>query len=165
MKVLRRIDATLFRAEGALVVLLLSLMILLSFVQVILRNAFAETLLWGEILLRHLVLWIGFIGAAMAASADRHIHIDALTRFLPPRLKLSAKILTNLFAATVCFFLLRASLTFVGNEIEDGSVLYSGIPSWYSQIIIPGGFGLIIVHVLIRTAVHLETFFGKDVAS
>lgn len=162
MKALRRLDEALFRFEGTLLVLFLSVMILLSFVQVVLRNAFSETLLWGEILLRHLVLWIGFIGAAMAASADRHINIDALTRFLTPRLKLATKILTNLFAALICFFLLRASLTFLGNEIEDGSVLYGDIPSWYSQIIIPGGFGLIMIHFLIRAAVSLDTLFRKD---
>ncbi len=161
MKYLLRLDALLFRFEGSLLILFLSVMILLSFVQVVLRNAFSETLLWGEILLRHLVLWIGFIGAAMAASADRYINLDALTRFLTPRLKLGTKILTNLFAAVICYFLLRAAVTFISNEIEDGSTLYADIPSWYSQIVIPAGFGLILLHFLIRAAVNIESLFKK----
>lgn len=162
MKLLRRLDSLMVRVEGALVVFFLSVMILLSFVQVVLRNAFSESLLWGEILLRHLVLWIGFIGAAMATSADRHINIDALTRFLTPRLKLAMKIFTNLFAATICYFLLQASITFLSNEIVDQSTLYGEIPSWFSQMIIPGGFGLILIHFLIRTAVNLESLLKGE---
>jgi len=136
-------------------------MVVLSFVQVILRNAFSESLLWGDILLRHLVLWIGFVGAALATSKDRHINIDALTRFLPPKYKTVAKIVTNLFAATVCYFLFRASLVFLGNELSDSSTVVYDIPSIYSQIIIPVGFGLILLHFLIRAAVNIESLFKK----
>lgn len=150
MRFLKQFDDFLGRGEGFLLVGLLSVMVLLSFVQVVLRNLFAETLLWGEILLRHLVLWVGFLGAARATGEGRHITIDALTRFLPTQLRLLARVITNTFALVVCFFLLRASLTFLSDEIEVGSVLYGDIPSWYSQIIIPVGFGLIMMHFFVR---------------
>ncbi|HLE33932.1 MAG TPA: TRAP transporter small permease subunit [Bacteroidota bacterium] len=164
MKTLQRIDAFLTRIEGWLLVFILSVMVVLSFLQVVLRNAFSESLLWGDILLRHLVLWIGFIGAALATSKDRHITIDALTRFLTPKLKNAAKIVTNLFAATVCYFLLRASVTFVENELLDQSTVYGDISSIYSQIIIPVGFGLIILHFLIRIASGIRSLFFEDPA-
>lgn len=164
MKILARVDDVLTRIEGVLLVLFLSVMIVLSFVQVVLRNGFSESLLWGDILLRHLVLWIGFIGAALATSRDRHISIDALTRFLTPRRKAAAKIVTNLFAATVCYFLFQASVTFVGNELADSSTVYGDIPSIYSQIIIPVGFGLIIIHFLIRIAASIKTLLSRDTA-
>src|SRR3989304_9672211 len=99
MKILLRLDTVLTRLEGTLLVVFLSIMLVLSFVQVVLRNAFSESLLWGDILLRHLVLWIGFFGAALATSQDRHINIDALTRFLTAKLKNAAKIVTNLFGS------------------------------------------------------------------
>lgn len=164
MKILLRLDRALTRIEGALLVLFLSVMVVLSFVQVVLRNAFSESLLWGDILLRHLVLWIGFIGAALATSKDRHINIDALTRFLSPRLKVIAKIVTNLFAATVCYFLLQASLVFLNNELSDSSTVMGEIPSLYSQIIIPVGFGLIILHFLIRIAAGVQTLISGESA-
>src|SRR3989304_920029 len=164
MKILLRLDTVLTRLEGTLLVVFLSIMLVLSFVQVVLRNAFSESLLWGDILLRHLVLWIGFIGAALATSTDRHIPIDAPTRFLTPKLKNAAKIVTNLFAATVCYFLLRASVTFVENELLDQSTVYGDISSIYSQIIIPVGFGLIILHFLIRIASGIRSLFFEDTA-
>jgi len=164
MKILLRFDTVLTRIEGALLVLFLSVMVVLSFVQVVLRNGFSESLLWGDILLRHLVLWIGFVGAALATSKDRHINIDAITRFLTPRLKGIAKIVTNLFAATVCYFLFRASLTFLGNELSDSSTVYGEISALYSQIIIPVGFSLIILHFLIRIAVGVQTLISRESA-
>lgn len=150
MRLLRRVDEWIGRGEGVVLVVLLGVMVVLSFVQVILRNLFSDSLLWGEILLRHLVLWIGFFGAARATGEGRHITIDAFTRFLSPRAKLAARILTNAFAVFVCSFLLNASLKFLADEIESGSTLHGDIPSWYSQIIIPAGFGLIIFHFLVR---------------
>lgn len=164
MKILFRLDTALTRIEGALLVAFISVMVVLSFVQVVLRNAFSESLLWGDILLRHLVLWIGFLGAALATSKERHINIDALTRFLTPRLKIAANIVTNLFAATVCYFLLRASVTFLNNELSEGSTIYGQIPSVYSQIVIPFGFGLIIVHFLIRIAAGVNTLTSRESA-
>jgi TRAP-type C4-dicarboxylate transport system permease small subunit len=97
-----------------------------------------------------MVLWIGFLGAARATGEGRHITIDALTRFLSPRLQLGAKILTNIFAILICGFLLKASIVFLGDEIEYGNPLYGDIPSWYSQIIIPAGFFLMMLHFFIR---------------
>jgi len=164
MKILTRLDTALTRIEGGLLVFFLSVMVILSFVQVVLRNAFSESLLWGDILLRHLVLWIGFIGAALATSRDRHINIDALTRFLPPRFKTVAKIITNLFAVVVCYFLFRASLVFLANEISDSSTVVYDIPSAYSQIIIPVGFGLIILHFLIRIAAGVHDLITRKPA-
>lgn len=164
MKVLHRLDAVLTRVEGTLLVVFLSIMLVLSFVQVVLRNAFSEGLLWGDILLRHLVLWIGFLGAALATSQDRHINIDALTRFLTPRLRVISKIVTNLFAATVCYFLFQASVTFLSNELSDGSTMFADIPSVYSQIIIPVGFGLIIIHFLVRIAAGFHSLTSGESA-
>jgi C4-dicarboxylate transporter DctQ subunit len=150
MKALRWCDDGLGRLEGVLLVALLSVMVVLSFTQVILRNVFSESLLWGEILLRHLVLWIGFLGAARATGEGRHISIDAFARFLPPRTRTFVRLLTNCFAVFICAFLLRASLTFISDEIEFGSTVFTDVPSWYSQIVIPAGFGLMIFHFTVR---------------
>ena len=162
MKFLLRLDSVLTRIEGWLVIALLSVMIVLSFVQVVLRNAFSESLAWGDILLRHLVLWVGFLGAALATSGERHINIDALTRFLTPKLQHAAKIATNLFAAGICYILFQASLTFLSNEIADKSTVFGSIPAIYSQIIIPVGFGLIIIHFLIRVAVDFRHLVSRE---
>lgn len=150
MKILTAIDAALNKLEGVLLVLLLSVMVLLSFLQVALRNVIGESLLWADILLRHLVLWVGFLGASLAVSHQRHISIDALTRLIPPRWQLVVRAGTNLFAAAMCFVLFNASRSFLEYEIEDGRILFFDIPEWYSQLIIPVGFAFLTIHFFVR---------------
>lgn len=165
MKLLRRFDEFLNAIEGGTLIALLTLMVLLAFLQVVLRNVFNAGILWADILLRHLVLWIGFLGAGLAASRHRHINIDALTRFLPERLRAATNVLTDLFAATICYFLFRASLTFISNEIADQTTVFGDIPAWYAQIIIPVGFGLLIVHFVIRALLSVQAALGKEQAA
>lgn len=161
MTFLRRVDSFLNKLEGGLLILLLAVMIVLAFLQVVLRNFFAEGIFWADILLRHLVLWVGFLGAALATSVDRHIGIDAFARLFSSRTKSGIRIVTNLFAVAVSFLLFNASRTFLQFEREDARELFLGIPEWYSALIIPVGFGLIMVHFLIRAFASAETVFKK----
>ncbi|MGD0038444.1 MAG: TRAP transporter small permease subunit, partial [Bacteroidota bacterium] len=68
MKTLKTFDLALNKAEGALLILMLSIMVLVAFSQVMLRNVFHTGINGADVLLRHLVLWIGFLGAAIATS-------------------------------------------------------------------------------------------------
>ena len=150
MKLLKTIDGVLNKIEGAILIILLLVMLLMAFGQVVLRNFFSGGIVWGDILLRHLVLWIGFLGAALATSGERHINIDILTRYLPERLRGAVAALSNVFAAVVCFLLFRASLTFLEFEIANHNTIFAEIPSWYAQIIIPVGYGLLTLHFIVR---------------
>ena len=118
MKILKTIDSLLNKIEGGILIALLLVMLFMAFGQVVLRNISSGGFVWGDILLRHLVLWIGFLGAALATSGERHINIDILTRYLPERLKGAVAALSNVFAAVICLLLFRASLTFIGFEID-----------------------------------------------
>lgn len=143
------------RIETILLIIILLSMILLAFLQVILRNFFHTSILWADTLLRHLVLWIGFIGASLATRERRHINIDAVSRLLSKTAQKITLSIINLFAGTICFFLLRAAMTFIQSEKEAGSILFTGIPTWVFQIIIVIGFGLMMLRFLIHTLENL----------
>jgi len=161
MKILKTLDLALNKVEGALLILMLSIMVLVAFGQVMLRNVFHTGINGADILLRHLVLWIGFLGAAIATSEKRHINIDALRRFLAPRIRSAVDVLTDLFAAVVCYFLMNAARVFVESEAAAGRMIYQNIPSWYAQIIIPVGFGLLVVHFTIRAILRAHIALTK----
>jgi TRAP-type C4-dicarboxylate transport system permease small subunit len=154
MKILRTLDGALAKVETGLLVLSLGSMVLLSFAQVVLRNLFGTGFVWGDTLVRHLVLWAGFIGGALAAFEGRHIGIDALTRFLSPRWKHLAAVLTSLFGTVACFFLAKAALTFTLDERAAGGDLVLNIPTWVAMVIIPFGYGLIMVHFAVKVVEH-----------
>jgi len=138
------------KIESVFLITILLTMILLAFLQVILRNFFHTSILWADTLLRHLVLWIGFIGASLATKELRHINIDALSRLLSKTAKRITVIIVNLFAGTVCFFLMRAAITFIKSERQAGSALFADIPTWIFQIIIVIGFGLMTLRFFIH---------------
>lgn len=154
MNVLRFVDKILLAIERSLVVLLLSTMVLLSFLQVVLRNYFSTGILWADPFLRHLVLWVGFLGASLATQREKHINIDLITRFVGPKPTNVIRIVTYLFAAIVCFLLARAGLTFLNNEMQTGSSLFdignAEIPTWWFELIIPIGFSLIMFRFILR---------------
>ena len=162
MKILNTIDGWLNKAEGALLIVFLIVMVLLAFAQVVLRNAFSAGFLWADILLRHLVLWIGFLGGALGISNKRHINIDAVTHFLPARTNSIVSIFTNLFAAVVCVWLSRAAIVFIKAEISSGSFVFGEIPSWYAELIIPIGFSLFVFHFVARAARSFSEIQGKE---
>jgi TRAP-type C4-dicarboxylate transport system permease small subunit len=144
--------------ERSLLVLMLAVITLLAFLQVILRNVFSEGILWADPLLRHMVLWMGFLGASLATQKEKHITIDLMTRFFRPPLTHLIRIATNLFASGVCWFLSQAGWTFLQNERDSGDILFTigsyNFPAWWFQIIIPIGFGLMTFRFLIAAIEH-----------
>jgi TRAP-type C4-dicarboxylate transport system permease small subunit len=162
LSILRAFNRLLVRVETVLLVAFLAVMIVFAFMQVILRNVFSSGLLWGDPLVRQMVLWSGFVGAALAASQDRHISIDALTKFLSPRVKSSAQILTSLFAAGVCYFLGASAWTFLLDERASGNELFLSIPSWIGLLIIPVGYWLLGVHFLLNAVESGAAVLGKQ---
>ena len=151
MKVLKRIDNWLGGLELGIVIFLLGTMIGFAFLQVVLRNIFSTGIVWVEIFLRHTVLWLGFLGGALATGNQRHIKVDAFSHLFSKRSQAFLHVITNLFAAFICLLLTQASIKFVGSEIEMKSIVFDGIPAWYVELIIPVGFALHSIHFLFRT--------------
>ncbi len=160
MKILNIIDETIAKIEKVLVIILLSLMVIVGFAQVILRNFLETGLMWADPLLRYTVLWIAFIGASLATREDKHINIDVLTRLLNPRLKKLASIITNLFALSICLILFKTSIDFVKMEMEFQSEVFLGVKNWMVEMIIPIGFCLVSLRFLFRV---VKIIFTKNI--
>lgn len=143
MQIIKKLNGYLARLEGYILTLVVLTMVLLSFLQLILRGVFDIGILWGDIFLRHLVLWIGFIGASIAAKEEKHINIDVLSRFLGPKAEKIVHTITYLFAAAISWILADAAYMFVKDEMEFETIIFKDVPAWYFQVIIPIGFVLI----------------------
>ena len=135
----------LHRLEEGVLVLLVGSLLVLAFAQILLRNFLGITWLWGDPLVRHLVLWSSFLGALIATRLDRHIRIDAVLRLLPRRPRLVAAALGDAIAAAVCLILTPLAARFVIDEHDYGGDAFLGLPRWTLQLVFPivfGGMGL-----------------------
>ena len=161
MKHLARIDKAIARFEGWFLIIFLSLMVSLTFIQVILRSLFiyahlgwANDLMghldWAEPFVRLLVLWVTFLGASLVTGENKHIKIDLLTQIIPTSWLPLVDVLLSLAGALVAALMLKASLFYVSTEMSFGGKLFLGIPNWVGQLILPAGFLLICFRFLVR---------------
>ena len=161
-KVLSKFDSGLAQVENGIIVATLGIMVILAFLQVLLRNFFDTGLLWGDILLRHLVLWVGFFGASLATRQEKHINVDILTKLLPKKAIPYVQLTVNIFAVVINVILAKASWIFLSFEIEAGTTIFLDIPSWYIQIILPLGFGLIGLRFTLKIIEQLSGMWFKS---
>ncbi len=137
-----RTDELIDRIEQVLIVVFLSFMILVAFLQIVLRNFFETGLSWGDSSTRNLVLWVGFIGASLATREGKHINIDVVSRWLPSLGKRIVTLILHLFSLFICILLTYASLKFIKNEAQMGEATFLKIPNWVLETILPMTFGL-----------------------
>lgn len=150
--------ARLWRAlhviEDAALVSLLLTMILLAVAQIFLRNVADQSLVWADPFLRVAVLWIGMLGATIAARENSHIAIDIATRYLPERLARASGVVLALFTAGVCAVVAWYAWLFVRDEQGYGTVAFASVPAWLCEAIMPVAFALIALrYVLIAIGV------------
>ena len=144
------LDEKISRVESALVTVMLTLMILVAFCQIVLRNFFATGIDWGDMLVRYLVVWVAFIGAAIATKEGKHITIDFLSRWITG-VGTTAILAISLFSSTViCGLLTIAAIKFVGIEAQIGSTIFFVVPAWVPALIIPVTFGLMTLRFAFR---------------
>lgn len=165
MKYLRRLDKHIARIEEWLLIFIVLIMVSFAFLQVLLRNIFSEGFLGGDIILRHLVLWVGFIGASLATRENKHINIDVFSRFLKGRIKIFIELLVRLFSVLVACLLTSASVTFVLMEREFGTTLFGSVQAWYFQLIIPIGFMLITLRFILQSIEKTVQLFSSTEAA
>jgi len=162
MRYMEKIDKTIARIETWLLVVIVLLMVLFSFTQVLLRLLLDEGIMWADIFLRHLVLWVGFIGASLATRDNKHINIDLLNRYLKGKSIPLVAIVINGFAMYISFLLAQAGWRFVMDEKEYATMLFGNMPAWYFQIIIPIGFALMAFRFFVRSLDGIVGLFQRE---
>lgn len=138
--------------EDALVGILLCGMILLVLVQIVLRDAFSTGITGGSEAVRHMVLWIAFLGAGLAAREGRHIRIDIAHRVLPMKQRAVLEILASAFTVGICAVLLWASVGFIRVDLETHTTILVHrvrVPVWTLETVIPLGYAMVMARYAI----------------
>jgi len=146
----KRFVMLLHALEDGMMVFMLTSMILLAVGQIALRNLFDTSISWGDPLLRVMVLWVALLGAMAATRANNHIKIDLFSRFLPRHLTRWVRRVTHTFTALICSIISWHAGRFVLFEKEDAVILFSDIPAWTCELIIPLAFAIMALRFLLQ---------------
>ena len=158
--------------EKWLVIISFSLMVVFSSLNVILRalytkfdiqlaNSVLNSIDWSEPIARLMVLWITFLGASLLTRDNKHIRIDLMGPFLSPVLLSVRELILSIGCTVICFFMLRASIGYIGMEMQYGTSSIMGISAWKWQIIIPFGFGMMLFRFLFNVLIEVSRLSGK----
>ena len=160
-KLKSRFGRMIVRAEDLLLVFFLGVMVVVVLSQIVLRYAFNSGIPGGDELVRNMVLWIAFFGAAIATRSGSHVRIDALTMVLPPKWRYWSAVITDLFAAAVCALLVYASWQFIEIQyMTGGRSVFLNIPVWMMAAVIPLGYSIITVRFFRRVVVAVMDRMG-----
>ena len=157
----KQVQAFLYRVENGILVVLLLSMLAMAVFQIVLRNLFESGIVWGDILVRILVLWVGLAGAMVASRKSNHINIDILSRYLPKRAGSAIKSAVEFLTAAVCSVAAFYTLRFVKIEFEEGGMAFAQVPIWVCEAIIPIAFIVIALRYFILSIIS----FSKTIKS
>jgi TRAP-type C4-dicarboxylate transport system permease small subunit len=174
-----KIDRAFSKVEEVLLALLLVGMVLLTALQVLLRNIWNTGIDWADIGSQHATLLLGLLGAAVATSEGRHLNIDLVSRLAHGRGRFFVRVLIGGFGVAICVYLVVGGWTNyrvtyepwlrnLNEGLGAGTALWDQLkqgefPQWFTLLMLPLGFGLIGFHFVLRTLLDLSSLVsGKE---
>ena len=151
---LQSVNTFLGKVETGALCLIVAMMLGLAILKIVMRYIFSASLLWSDMMLQHLTLWLCFFGAALATCERRHISIDVLSRILPEKITRWTNLAVDCVALVVIGILAYYGFLFIEDEKTSEAILIGSVPLWWAKIIIPYGFVLIGIHVVLQIGIH-----------
>lgn len=146
MDLLKRIDRD---AERWLLLTFYVMLVITMAIEVIRRELFAYSSIWGEEVVRYSFIYLAWIGAAAAVKERAHIRIDVVMHYLGPRPKALLYIFGDLVMFLVALVALYWSLETVHVSAKFGSVTDGlRISKVWFLMAVPVGFALITVRLI-----------------
>ncbi len=139
-------------AENAALVILLGAMMVLAVTQIAMRWFLSSGFVWADELLKLMVLWIAVIASIAASRNGRHLRIDLLSHFVPPRLARLPQAIAEIFAAGICGVLAWQSYRYVQLAYEFEDTVLVDVPAWIAYGILPLAFTLMTYRFFVSAA-------------
>jgi TRAP-type C4-dicarboxylate transport system permease small subunit len=136
------------KIEDWLLILTIASIVILSTLQIFLRNIFESGIAWISPLLGVLLLWVGLLGAVIATRHSAHIKINIVSEYLPGILNKISQLIVDLFSAGILFVLSYYSIEFVRLDYDSSTLAFGAMPVWVTETILPVSFALMGVRFL-----------------
>ncbi len=146
LNIFKQIDANIER--WALLVFYV-LLVLTMAVEVVRREVFSYSSIWGEEIVRYSFIYLAWIGAASAVKERAHIRIDVLFHYVSSRTKTLLYILGDLIMLVVACVALFWSFETFAVAWKFGAVSHGlRVPMVWFLFAVPAGFLLMIFRLI-----------------
>src|SRR5699024_2104549 len=127
-------------------------MVLLVFLNAVLRYLFSSGITWSEELSCFSFVWVVFLGALIAFIEGLHIIVDLLIRQLPPIFKKTIFVIINVLVITIMVFFWEGLIELI--KINQGRLTASaGIPEntkYFAGLVASGGIIVVSIYQTIN---------------
>jgi tripartite ATP-independent transporter DctM subunit len=142
----------LTRVEDAVASLALLAMVVLPLGEIAVRRFSGTGIPGSTSMVQHLALWVGFLGAAIAARNGQLLAL-ATGSFIPSgRPRHLAAVVAGAMSATIAALLTWGAIDLVVSEREYGGTMGPGIPTWMAQAVLPASLALIAARSVWRSS-------------
>jgi C4-dicarboxylate transporter DctM subunit len=148
--------------EDSVASLALLAMAVLPILEIVLRRLFGVGVPASGPIVQHLTLWVGFLGAAIAAREGKLLALASGTLIPEGSFRRACEIFAAAVAAFVSAVLAWGGLDLVLSERAAGTTLGANIPTWVAQLVLPVGFALIAARQVWRAS---PGWIGRAVAA
>jgi TRAP-type C4-dicarboxylate transport system permease small subunit len=137
------------KAIRAFLAACLSIMTIVTVLEVARRYIFGLSYPWAEELVRFLLIWVTFVGGAAAFRTGNLVILDTVLTFLSDRRRNVLKLVTNTVVLAFLIFLLRNASKYAFSPVIIKQISPGlGLPMTVPYISIPLGFALMILFAL-----------------
>lgn len=148
-------------AKGSVIAISVA-MVVVTLAQVVFRYVLGAPLPWSEELARYCFVWIVFLGGAIGLERGIHLGVDLFVNLLPPRLRTSLDVLSNVLIGCFAAAVVYASFPVIGMNLMQHSPAMGVQMSWI-YIAIPISMVLIIVITVERIANIVRSRAGQEI--
>jgi tripartite ATP-independent transporter DctM subunit len=157
-------EQRLTRGAGLFVGLLALVMVVLPVVQTVARKFAGAEIPSATVIVQHLTLWVGFLGALLAAGTGKHLAlstVEAIPKGWPRRL---ANLVSRLTSASVTALLAAASWKVVQADAGSGRTVAMGLPVSWSEAVMPLAFALMSLRFAWRVGKEEQRWLDRGLA-
>ena len=124
-------------------------MVLLPLSEILTRRFLGRGIAGSGPIVQHLTLWVGFLGAAIAAREGKLLALATGT-FITGRWRRAADVLAAAYGACAATVLAFGGWQMAMLEREAGTEIGAGIHAWVTQLVLPVAFALIALRLVWR---------------
>lgn len=136
-------------AERYALLVFYTMLVVTMAIEVVRREVFAYSSIWGEEIVRYSFIYLAWIGASAAVKERAHIRIDVIFNYVSPRIKSLLYIFGDLVMLIVAVIAVWWSMETVGVSWKFGSVTHGlRLPLVWFLLAVPIGFGLMIYRLI-----------------
>ncbi|GAB6107803.1 TRAP transporter small permease [Fusibacter bizertensis] len=138
--------------------LLLAIMLLVALTEVFRRYFLGRSFSWSEELVRYLIIWISFLGAAVAFKDQSLVYFDMIVCRIFKKKKLILSLITNTITLIFIGVIFRNAIqTILKPSILNQNSVGLGVPMIVPFLSVPVGLGLMFIFGLY----HYKTLFDS----